>query len=477
MKIKLIKFIAIAFLIVSCDNYDFGDINVNPNNPSSANPQALLTNAIVRSRTMFLTTPSLYVQWLSQTQYTEASLYQQNPSGFSGIYSNILSELNAAIALNKGDNKDDVIVFGSNKNQIAVLEIYKAFVFSKITDVWGDVPYSEALDKNIIAPKYDDQEAIYKDIISKLTDAEASLDASESSMNDIIYHGDVAKWKKFANSLRMIYALRLSKKFPAAGGYAATEFSKAFTDADGYIATNADNFVFYTNDDYKNAWYSTFDGRNDYALSNTFVDKLKAINDKRIEVYATPTSTGDYVGVPYGWDRPSTLAWTDANEYSPKIGASLRKKDTPIDMLTASQVNFAIAEAIARGWVAGNAATFYENGITESYLNLGLTAADATAYIANVPYNAGSAIEDIAVQRWIALFPTGSLEAWSSWRRTGFPTLTPARDALNVDEGGQIPVRYLYPSDEANVNADNLAAAIAKLPNGDKGTSPFWWVQ
>jgi len=243
MKINIIKLLAISLFFVSCDNYDFGDINVNPNNPSSANPQALMTNSIVGSRAMFQTTTSLYVQWLSQTQYTEASLYQQNPASFGSIYTNVLNELQTAIDMNTGDNKDDVIKFGSNKNQIGVLEIYKAFVVAKITDVWGDIPYSEALG-DIIAPKYDAQESIYKDLIAKLKQAESDLDINEKPMSDILYHGDLTKWKKFANSLRMIYALRLSKKYPNAGDYAATAFKEAFEDSDGYISNNSENVIF-----------------------------------------------------------------------------------------------------------------------------------------------------------------------------------------------------------------------------------------
>jgi len=474
MKKHIIKLLAISLIFMSCDNYDFGDINVNPNSPSSANPQALMTNAITSSRAYFQTNTSLYVQWLSQTQYTEASLYQQNPADFGGIYTNCLSELQAAINLNTGDHKDDVIGFGSNKNQIAVLEIYKAFIYAKITDVWGDVPYSEALSVNI-TPVYDNQENIYKSLIEKLSKAENDLDDNEKPMNDILYHGDLGKWRKFANSLRMVYALRLSKKFPSNTGYAATEFKSAFNDSDGYMETNNENLEYITNDDYKNNWYSTFDGRSDYAPSDTFINKLLELSDKRIEVYATEKdgAGSGYAGVPYGWDRPSTLEWADNNKYS-LMNESLRQVDTPIKMFTSSQVLFAIAEAIHRGWVDGDAESFYNEGIKQSYLDHGLTESDYEAYIAEVPYNEDTAIKDIATQRWIALYPGGSLEAWSSWRRTGYPELTPARDAVN---DGSIPLRYLYPSGEANVNSENLEAAISRLPGGDIGTTPFWWIQ
>lgn len=473
-KIKLITILTLSLVLVNCSDYDFGDINVDPNNPSSANPEALMNNAIVASRGYFTTNPTLYIQYLSQTQYTEASLYQQSPANFGGIYTNALNELQSAIKLNEDDaTKEAVKSFGSNTNQIGVLEIYKAFIFAKITDVWGDVPYSESLDKDNISPKYDTQEVIYKGLIEKLKTHGNALDAGQPALKDLLFNGNIAKWKKFANSLRMIYALRLSKKFPAAAGYAATEFKAAFQDAAGYIATNADNATFATNTQYKNPWQGVFDTRKDFAPSNTFVDKLNSLNDKRLEYFATKTSTaGNYVGVPYGLDRVKTLNFVDNNEYS-LFGTELHKNDSPVKHITAAQVNFAIAEAITMTWITGNAATFYNNAIKESYLDSGLSDIDYNTYVsgAGVVYDPTKAVEMIATQRWIALFPNG-LEAWNSWRRTGFPALTPAVDALN---GGRIPTRYLYPADEANLNKSNLEAAINLLNGGDEGTSRFWW--
>lgn len=475
-KIKYIKIFVLSLLLFNCSDYDFGDTNVDPNNPSSANPQALMTNSIVRSRGLFLTTPTLYVQYLSQTQYTETSLYQQTPSNFAELYSNILNELQAGIKLNTDEaTKDNVISFGSNNNQIAVMEIYKAFIYSKITDVFGDVPYSEALDAENISPKYDDQELIYKDLIAKLKTYGNNLNTNESSLDELIYGGDVAKWKKFANSLRMVFALKLSKKYPDATGYAATEFKDAFQNASGYIATNSDNATFMANAIYKNPWQTTFNTRKDFAPSNTFIDKLNSLNDKRLEYFATKTATnGDYVGVPYGLNRVNTLNFVDNNEFS-LFGVDLHEIDSKVNHLTAAQINLAIAEAISRNWISGDAATFYNNAIKQSYLDSGLTEADYTAYIAGagVVFDPTKSIEMIANQRWISLYPNG-LEAWNSWRRTGFPVLTPAADALN---NGEIPLRYLYPSDEANLNGSNLSEAVGKLTGGDVGTTPFWWAK
>ena len=472
--IKFIKLFALSLLLMNCSNYDFGDTNVDPNNPSSANPQALMTNSLLSSLGMFQTTPTLYVQYLSQTQYTETSLYQQSPGNFIPIYTNTLNELESAIKLNTDPKtKDAVITFGSNNNQIAVLQIYKAYVYGKMTDAYGDIPYTEALNPDNITPIYDDQEVIYKDLIAKLKLYGNNLNVNESSMMDLLYNGDVTKWKKFANSLRMVYALRLSKRYPSATGYAATEFKAAFEDAGGYIATNADNAAFTTNDLYKNPWENTFNSRADFAPSNTFIDKLNSLNDKRLEYFATKTATnGDYVGVPYGLDRVKTLAFTDNNEYS-LFGVELHKNDTKEKHMTAAQVNFAIAEAISKSWITGNAATYYNNAIRESYLDSGLSMADYNAYVAGpgVVYDATKATEMIATQRWIALYPNG-LEAWNSWRRTGYPTLTPAADALN---DGSIPLRYLYPTDEYNINGANVTTAVGKLTGGDVGTTPIWW--
>jgi hypothetical protein len=479
---KKIKLLTLGFTltsIISCTNYDFGDTNSNPNVPTADNPQALFTGAILASALTANTTQCLYSQFLSETQYTETSRQLQYPSSWRGYYTASLSDIEKAIELNTDSKtKDAVAAFGNNTNQIAVLNIYKSFIFAKVTDTWGDVPYSEAL-KSMkgLQPKYDSQESIYKGIIANLTEAEASFITTEPSMKDIIMNGNISKWKKFANSLRMIYSLRLSNRYPAASGYAAIEFNKAFNDSDGYIAVNADNPNVIPTTIYKNPWYLTFDGRNDYEPSQSFIDRLNTLNDKRIDFYALKGTGATHIGVPYGDTRENTLAFRSANSTS-KFGTKLKEATKEVNLVTASHVNFSIAEAAKLGWITADATSFYNAGVKQSFLNSGLTIADYNSYILNtaVAYDDANALSLIATQRYIALFPNG-FEAYNEYRRTGLPVLAPAIAPLNSNIGGIIPNRILYPADEPNLNSANYKAAVSALSDGDTGKSKVWWAK
>jgi hypothetical protein len=478
-KIKLLTLGLSLTSIISCTNYDFGEMNSNPNVPTADNPQALFTGAILASSLDANTTQCLYSQFLSETQYTETSRQLQYPTGWGAYYTTVLSDIQKAIELNTDPKtKNNVASYGNNTNQIAVLNIYKSFVFAKMADTWGDIPYSEAL-KSVenLQPKYDSQESIYKGIIANLTEAEASFITTEPSMKDIIMNGNITKWKKFANSLRMIYSLRLSNRYPTASGYAAIEFNKAYTDTDGYIAVNADNPNVIPTSIYKNPWYVVFDGRNDYEPSQSFIDRLNTLNDKRIDFYAKKGTGPNHIGVPYGDTRENTLAFRNANSTS-KFGTNLKAVTKEVNLTTASHVNFSIAEAAKLGWITADAASFYNAGIKQSFLNSGLAIADYNAYILNtaVTYDDANAISLIATQRYIALFPNG-LEAYNEYRRTGLPVLAPAIAPLNSNIGGIIPNRILYPADEPNLNTTNYNAAVSALSDGDSGKSKVWWAK
>src|SRR5205085_11982552 len=173
---------------------------------------------------------------------------------------------------------------GSNVNQIAIANILKSYIIWTVTDRWGDVPYSEALTANItnnVTPKYDAQKDIYLKMFADLKSAANSLDANGAAIKgDIIFGGDVAKWKKTANSLRMLMALRLSKIYPNAGDVAATEFANA--DASGGITDNADNFqLTYAGGNLKNPYFAMYDGRSDFGECKTFYDILAGLGDTR----------------------------------------------------------------------------------------------------------------------------------------------------------------------------------------------------
>ncbi|MEO5984717.1 MAG: SusD/RagB family nutrient-binding outer membrane lipoprotein, partial [Ferruginibacter sp.] len=209
---------------------EFGDTNVNPLGSTSPITSALLTNAQVGlGGTASQLRPGLYVQYISETQYTDVSLYQDPRLEFGGIYNGVLEDLQQIIDRNSNPATAGAVAgSGSNANQIAVARIVKAYYFWTITDRWGDIPYSEALKgTGSLSPAFDKQEDIYKDLLKELKEAVVQFDAGASVGGDIIFSGDQAKWKKAANSLRMMISLRMSKVFPSSGGLAATEFASA----------------------------------------------------------------------------------------------------------------------------------------------------------------------------------------------------------------------------------------------------------
>lgn len=462
------------FLITGCSTYeDFGDTNVNPAATTDPITSALLTNVLSgMGGYAAITRPALYCQYLSETQYTDASLYSSNKANIPS-YAGALMDLQNIIDYNtKAETKDKVITNGSNNNQIAVATILKQYIFWTITDRYGDVPYTGTLTGDLKVT-YDKQETVYKGMIAELKKAAGLFDGGATVKGDIIFDGNAAKWKKTANSMRMLMALRLSKRYPAASDYAATEFKAALADVGGSIDTNADNFkVTYAGGVFKQPWYATYDGRKDFGESKTMTDLMLNLNDGRQAAFGSSA-----VGVPYGWTRSKAEAWTSANPtWALVLASSHRADNSPVVIIGAAQVLLARAEAADRGWTTENVQARYEAGIKASFTQWGIAEPAANYFTgANVVLGAtgtGANLKQIATQRYIATYPDG-LQGWSEWRRTGFPVLTPAPDATNSSK--QIPRRYIYGDNEYNLTGEALKTAIASLEGGDTMDAKIWW--
>jgi hypothetical protein len=517
MKISnmLLLGLSAAVITTSCNKVDeFGNTNINPNGATQPITAALLTTVEsqighINSIDNFFNFGAMYSQYTTQTQYADKARYgipqveysmtAYNESGTGatiGLYSGPMADCQTII--NK--NTDPATMgfagqSGSNVNQIAVAKILKSYIIWTITDRWGDVPYSEALQANItnnVTPKYDAQKDIYTAMFKDLKDAVNSFDANGAPLKgDIIFGGDITKWKKTANSLRMLMALRLSKVYPNAGDVAATEFASA--NASGGILDNADNFTLtYAGGNLKNPYFAMYDGRSDYGESKTFYDILAGLGDTRQSAFGTSS-----IAFPYGMTDDAARAFGTANPgYSKNLAASFRTATSPIVIIPASIVLLARAEAIERGWITGSGRTNYEAAITQSFAQWGLTVPAGYLTSGTVDYDLGSGvttpvgqssantipatskavtankIDRIALQRYIALYPDGG-QAWAEWRRTGIPQLQPTTEAL----GKQIPRRYVYPVNERAYNPNSVIDAVAKMPfaGGDTQDNRVWW--
>lgn len=453
---------------------DFGDLNNNPNATTVPITSALLTNVLANVGsnvwgTAINTTAGLYCQYMSETQYTDISRYATPTLNWDGYYAGPMYDLQNIINTNTNpDTKDKAAQYGSNANQIAIARILKAYYFMVLTDAYGDLPYSQAL-KGVGTIPYDKQENIYPSLINELKEAVAQFDNGPTVQGDVMFNGNTTKWKKLANSLRAIMALRMSKVYPNAGQTAATEFAAAI--AAGVIDNNADNAnIPYPGGNYRNPIYDYYviTQRFDYAVSKTMTDQLTALNDPRINYFGNTTK-----GFPYGLTRNDALSWQTANpDFAFLLAFTATPQTLPMSLVTAGQVYLARAEAARRGWTSENAANMYTLGITAEMNRWGITNAAAIAsYLAQPSVALDGSANDfrkIAEQRWLAHYPDGN-QGWAEWRRTGFPVLSPAPGQSNP-----IPRRIPYGPNEPQLNAANYNAAAA-LYNNNSQNARVWW--
>lgn len=456
----------LAAFLGACD-HGLTDLNVNPNEPINVGAEYLFTNAVEASvsralgASLNLDGVGLWVQHYAETRYSEDDRYVL-PDGrvqthWAGFWAGPMQDFNEVVAKGQETGRPNVEAMGV---------IMRSWNFQILTDLWGDIGYTEALQGrtpgsgNTVA--YDPQEEVYRGLIAELRGAVAQLDPSGVRMGnaDLLYQGDPAKWAKFANSLRLRMAMRMS----GANATVARDEAVAAIAA-GVFTSNADNAVLRyldngTNVHPFNAYHRTAPT---HTVSATLVDSLKRLDDPRLAVYATPNAGGEYRGAPNGVTDEIPL--TNFSEF----GTFFRRADAPAFVMTYSEVLFLRAEAAARGWVAGDAAELYRQAIRANMEQFGISSTAIDAYLAQ-PEVAYDGLRSIGVQKWIALFGNGP-EAYAEWRRTGHPGLVAGPDAEN---GGRIPVRWTYPTSEEALNNAAYTAARARQ-GGATLNSPVWW--
>lgn len=473
--------LALGLFFTSCKRYssDFGDTNVNPGVTSSPLFNALMTNVQVASvGYSTITRGGLYCQYFSETQYTDVSLYSLPQINFEGNYSGVLNDC------------QNIIDNGPNDNMKAVARILKSHIFSIVTDQWGDVPYSQALKGNG-TPVFDKQADIYTGLLNELTAAVNQLNAGSGAISgDIIFGGNISSWKKVANSLRIRLSLQLSKKFPAAGGFAAVQFNAALNHPDGIITSNAENMtVTYPGGNFSSPWWGLYNGRRDFGESAPMTTLMSGLGDARQNAFGGKTEDQNTsnpawnqtssLGVPYGRLRNFVDPWTSANPTWARIlRGDLRTQSGSVTIISAAEMYLARAEAADRGWTTENMNSMYQQGIIASHAQWGVAAPGAGYFsqpsvaLAN-PAGTGANIRNIAIQEYIASYPDGQ-RGWSLWRRTGWPVLTPAPDATNSSR--QIPRRYTYGQQTYGSNTANTNAAATAI-GGDNQDTKVWWDQ
>lgn len=391
-------------------------------------------------------------------------------------------------------------------NLYQIARILKVIIFHRITDIYGDVPYSEAglgYYNRVFTPKYDKQQDIYTDMLKELDQAAQALDPNKDQPGtaDLIYRGgsnSVQQWKKLAYSMMLRLAMRLVK---ADAATAKTYAEKAYTG--GLISSNADNaYILHdatggrttvnrNSNILAGEWNATANG--EVFLSKTFIDFLKNNNDPRLPFMAKVKSTGStvpasQVGLANGYDQNGGATdvshapgfVTSINNFSTIRGDVLLKLDGPTFLVTYAQNELLLAEAAKRGWSVGaNAQTHYNNGIRAAMEQLSqynstavVASSDITTYLTAHPYVDANGYDMINTQYWAACF-LDWYEAWANWRRSGFPVLIPVNYPGNATNG-QIPRRMLYPASESSANGANYQTAVSRQ-GANSFTTKVWW--
>ena len=500
--------LSLFLLLVSLSGCDqgFDDVNTNKVNPTSLASPLVLNKAIINSTyldgfgTLGMLTYNFGIVQQIITPYGSSlsgGNYDQNnnantPLVWTNFYRNVLKQLVAVLEQSKADPLQI--------NTYNAARIWKAYAFMVLTDTYGDVPYTEAgqgYTTEIITPKYDLQQAIYKDILKELDEASAALTTTQAPIiTDILYGGDVAKWKKLGYSLMLRAAMRHSKIEPTT---AETYVKKAV--AGGVFQANADNSVIRHTAIWNNyiANHLAAREKTNFYLAAPFVNYLKENNDPRLPIFAVryvgakggqeqvaARATSDpkvQIGMPMGYNDVTINTVLTQNNVASlwdftqvNLGIVL-KLDAPEFHVTYAQTQLLLAEAAQRGWTTGSAADYYTKGIRanlEQMASYGATIPEASikAYLDAQPFVAGKALEQINTQYWVASFLDGT-EAFANFRRSGFPALK-KNPYPGSEVKGDFIRRLPYPDSEIVVNSGNLNEAIKRQGPNTLDTRVWW---
>ena len=473
---KAILLLCVSFIYSSCETVDFGNTNDNPNGPTAAVTSQLLTEAQkVVSEIGTDISGTLFTQQITEGQYPAQSRYATLTYNYNDYFTGSVQNLNEIIKLNTDPaTMTQAEAFGDNNNQIATAKILRAFVLQFMTDSWGALPWSEAFQGiDNPQPKFDTQEELYNTMFAEIEEALGLINSNTGPSGDIIFGGDMNRWRIFANSLKMTMALRISDVNPS---LAKTKFEEVIASGN-YIKSNAANIEYnYTSDDAGDSpWHDRFKTREDYILSDAMMESLRTNLDPRLFKYAEPSKTGTaanplfpgnadaaYVGAPDGKVNGNVP------DFSFPTATIIYDETYPTPIYTSAQIKLSMAEAALKGWNVGGstAATLFSEGITDSMTYWGVDAADIATYLAA---HTSSTINDIAYEKWIALYLNGQ-EAWSEWRRLDAPALTPSEFAGDP----RIPVRLAYDSSVQDNNQANYSAIIS-IQGPDDLHTKLWW--
>ncbi|MCE7060926.1 SusD/RagB family nutrient-binding outer membrane lipoprotein [Dyadobacter sp. CY343] len=511
---KFIYAAPLALMVSSCDN-GFEEMNVDPNKYAQVVPEYLFTRAQLDGvATNFTGAAYLTIGQSMQhfATYKEVPAAGDKYFNFNysqaswNAYAGTAQGAGAVITINQIIDavQDDPLAV----NKLSAARIWRAYIFHRLTDLYGDIPYFEsgrALSEKNYGPKYDTQQAIYADMLKELEESIAAFDASQANFAnaDLIYAGNITQWKKFAYSLMLRLGMRLTEVDNAlakswvekaiAGGVILEDADRAviaYVDGSQTLSRNfIANGLMAT--DYITPGGDNVEGGK---LAKTLIDHLKTTKDPRLNVvsvvwkpegstFVADTSTAAQKGMPNAAfnSRPA-----DFNEYSEPNPATVLRYASPLIVFGNAETNLLLAEAAVRGWYTGStAAVAYNNAVRAGLRQWSLfgpagtiSEAKINAYLTANPYRSTGTveqqIEQISTQKWVALFLEDEYEIFSNWRRTGYPKLTPTNYPGNLT-GGKIPTRFVIPDSEEQYNRVNFMDARDRQGGTNTLSSLVWW--
>ncbi|MCE7996072.1 MAG: SusD/RagB family nutrient-binding outer membrane lipoprotein [Roseivirga sp.] len=475
---KLTSFLAIALLMLACTD-DFDDINTNNNEPESVTSDLLLSTVISNNMDRYISDGwsrgNIVAQLTAKINFTDFDRYNWGSEGgtWNSLYGN-LTEVELILESARAEGT-------KNTSYEGIALILRAWMYSQLTDNWGAVPFSEAIKgqtEGNFQPAYDSQESIYTSIQSDLSTANSLLAQGMPIFGgDLLYDGDLLKWRKLANSLRLRYLMRVSNRMDISGQFTS------IVNNEPILEGNADNAVL----TYPAVSVATsfpigrgrIGGFDEHRLSETSEAVLKQYNDNRLNTWFQVTDNPNddptlFVGMPNGLSENNASTFNGGASNVSRLNQSLFF-DSPnavrACMMQFAEVQFLIAEAAQRGLITANAKNHYEAGVIASfeYWN---TEQDMPTYLTQPGVVYDNQLETIMRQKWLASFMTG-MEAWYDLRRTGLPTnITPGQDNVN---GDAVPVRFLYPDQEQSLNAENYQKAVSDMGGADDINIKGWW--
>lgn len=468
LKISLVS-LCMGLGLSSCQS-DLTSLNDDPKHPSILPSENLLATALYQS-SYYMDNPNVnfnnyrfFTQQWAETQYPDETQYNlitrnQPRNHFNRMYVYSINNLRQA----KVNLKNEVETEDIRTNKLATLEIEEIFIWENLVDTYGDIPYSEAFKPDeIITPKYDDAKTIYVDLINRINNVIVAIKPSVKGYDagDIVYAGDMNKWMKLANSIKLRLGMNLADVDPT--------LSKSTVESaisGGVISSDAEAYKFkYDGNTFSNPVFDNLvaSNRNDFLPSELVVNTMRNLSDPRMDIWFTKVG-GVYKGGVFG-------ELNDPYTNFSQLGPYFRSATSVSNLLSYSEVAFLKAEAAARNYSAGDtAANLYTVAVIASMNENGVSTSIATNYLTANPYDAINWKKSIGVQAWIALFNRG-FASWNFTRRLDSPTLiNPPKSNLS-----SVPYRMPYSDQEYVLNGANVNAAAAKI-GGDKASTKLFW--